>query len=269
MRVGENVIAKGMTIPFRVDFPRSSETDQQMRLFKFRRNAPGGKKTWNSSQKYELEHAIDFMNGSTFRALHGELTSGRLRVSGGYRDPLMLQEFFGGNPPEFDEFLSHIEGRVCLDIGPCTMSQIAGWDVAKERIAIEPLLEPIVLWQETNLGKSAYDGFRNYAKPAEVLVAELVLAIDGAIVCRNMLDHTPSWPFVLANISSYAVPGCKLLLWTDLDHRGTDDEGHYNITSDVSAFRRLVEQLGFNVIREYTAVQRHELNWGCLAERGN
>jgi len=238
-----------------------------MRIFRRLRQAPTARKTWEASQKYELEHAIGFMESPSFRSHHRDLMAGRLNVSAGHRDELMLKESFGGSPEDFERFLTHIPGRACVDIGPCVASQIAGWDVARVRYAIEPLLDPIVDWQKANLGGSAYEGMVGFARPAEKLVGELVGKIDGAIVCRNMLDHTPHWPFVLSNIASYAAPGCKLLLWTDIDHRGTDDEGHYDITSDASAFKRLVEQLGFRVVREHSSADRQELNWGCFAER--
>lgn len=238
-----------------------------MRLFRRQRQADPVLKTWEFSQKYELEHAIGFMDSPSFRGHHRDLAAGRLNVSAGHRDELMMKEFFGDSPEVFESFLSHIAGRACLDVGPCVASQIAGWDVARVRYAIEPLLEPILAWQRAKLGGSAYEGIRGFAKPAEELIGELVAAIDGAIVCRNMLDHTPRWPFVLSNIASYAKPGCKLLLWTDLDHRGTADEGHYDITSDTGALKRLLQQLGFRVDREYSSAERHELNWGCFAER--
>src|SRR5581483_3568069 len=102
--------------------------------------------------------------------------------------------------------------------------------------------------------------------PGETFQEALAGRIDGAILCRNMLDHTPRWAFVLGNIAAYAAVGCKLLLWTDLDHLGTADEGHYDITNDSASFKRLVEALGFRVIREHSA-ERAELNWGCFAEK--
>ena len=92
-------------------------------------------------------------------------------------------------------------------------------------------------------------------------------AVDGAIFCRNMLDHTPHWRAVLDNISAYACTGSKLLLWTDLDHRGDADEGHYDISSDVGRFANHIRELGFRIVREYSDAGRHELNWGCFAEK--
>jgi hypothetical protein len=66
-------------------------------------------------------------------------------------------------------------------------------------------------------------------------------------------------------MSEYAQPGCRLLLWTDLDHHGTEDIGHYNITLDVEAFKRLVETFGFRIVRTCQDTNRPELNWGCFA----
>jgi hypothetical protein len=83
-----------------------------------------------------------------------------------------------------------------------------------------------------------------------------------------MLDHTPKWPFVLSNMSAYAASGCQLLFWTDIDHRGTADDGHFDICSEASSLRRLLEQLGFAIQREFKDVNRHELNWGCVAVKG-
>jgi hypothetical protein len=220
-------------------------------------------KTWEQSQRYELEHAIGFMDSAFFREHFRNLKSGHYNISTGYRDALLMSEFFGSSEEAFENFQHHITGKTCLDIGPCVASQITGWDVAKTRIAIEPLLEPIEAWQRRTFGSSIYDGFEKHVRSAEDF---LDLQVDGAIVCRNMLDHTPRWPFVLSNISSYAMPGCKLLLWTDLDHEGEADAGHYDIGCKPEVFKRLLENLGFRVIREHTA-QRNEINWGCFAER--
>jgi hypothetical protein len=221
------------------------------------------KKGWEQSQRYELDHAIGFMDSPFFREHFTNLKSGRYNISTGYRDALLLSEFFADSDMLFTEFQEHITEKTCLDIGPCVASQITGWDVARARIAIEPLLQPIEAWQVKNLGGSVYDGFVKHARSAEDF---LDLHIDGAIVCRNMLDHTPKWPLVLSNISSYAMPGCRLLLWTDLDHKGEADEGHYDIGCSPADFKRLVENLGFQVLREHTA-QRDEVNWGCFAIR--
>lgn len=223
------------------------------------------KKTWQISQNYELEHAVIFMDSPDFRSLAASMNNGELNASNGYVNDLMMREFFNGDRGEWDKFLAHITNKRCMEIGPCVFSPIGGWDVAAERHVIEPLYHPIDNWQREHFGYSVFDGLRMYGVGAEVLIPELVGKIDGALLCRNCIDHSPQWAFILANISQYCAPGAKLLLWNDIDHKGTADEGHYDITTDHAAFGRLIESLGFEIVRTYTDEQRMELNWGCFA----
>ncbi|MFN7906413.1 MAG: hypothetical protein ACK5P5_14625, partial [Pseudobdellovibrionaceae bacterium] len=178
---------------------------------------PAVKKTWGVSQAYELKHAIGFMQEPHFGALFKDHISGKLNVSTGYKDTIILNEFFAGENQdvEWKKFLEHISGKICVDIGPCVYSPLATWDVAGKRIAIEPLFEPIDRWQKQHLGRSVFENLTCYSTGADEFIPELFNKIDGAIYCRNMLDHTPNWAFVLSNIASYAIPGCKLLLWND------------------------------------------------------
>jgi hypothetical protein len=222
-------------------------------------------KTWDVSQRYELDNALAFMDSAEFRKLHEDARAGRLDLAAGYLDASMLSEWFDDSPEAFHELARHIAGRTCLEIGPCVASQMIGWSVAGARHVVEPLIGPIEAWQREHLGSSLYDGFVRHALPAEELIPELVGRVDGAILCRNMLDHTPKWPFVLANMSTYAAAGCRLLLWTDLDHHGEADAGHYDITASPIEFERLIEQLGFKVLRRYACRARREVNWGCFA----
>jgi hypothetical protein len=222
-------------------------------------------KDWAASQEYEMKHAIEFMDTDSFRNLHREVLQGRTRASTGYTNDVMLKEFFEGSAEKWQGFVEHIRGKTCVDVGPCVLSPLAGWDIAGARHVIEPLYPKIHEWQVQNLGESGFRDLVCHGRGAENPVEELVARVDGAILCRNVLDHTPSWPFVLETMASYALPGCRLLLWTDLDHHGTEDIGHYNIVRDVGAFKKLVTRFGFEIIREYQDVERRELNWGCLA----
>ena len=223
------------------------------------------KKTWQVSQDYELDHAVGFMDSPDFRALAASVHNGELNISKGYVNDLMLKEFFANDRAEWNRFVDHITGKRCMEIGPCVVSPLAGWVVAAERHVVEPLYRQIDDWQKANLGFSVFDGLTMYGVGAEVLITELVGKIDGALLCRNCIDHSPQWAFILSNISQYAAPGCKLLLWNDIDHKGTADEGHYDITTDPAAFQRLIEALGFEIVRTYTDENRMELNWGCFA----
>lgn len=223
------------------------------------------KKTWDNSQQYELNSAINFMKSPHFISLHSDLKAGKYDASKGGCFELVLKEFFDGNSSVWKEFVKTITGKRCMDIGPCVMSPIAAWDVASERITIEPLYEEIDKWQKVNLGWSCFYGMKCHAVPAEKFIPEYADKIDGVIYCRNMLDHTNNWPFVLANISEYAASNCTLMLWTDLYHDGLADEGHYEITPNDENFRRLLRQLGFIINKEFKDENRKELNYGCIA----
>jgi hypothetical protein len=202
-------------------------------------------KTWERSQEYELDHAYGFMSEPFFVDLFARFQRGEMQTSNGYLNELLVHEFFEDNPQLFRDFLSAIQGKACLDIGPCVFSPLLTWDGIGEAYAIEPLGDSVREWQRKRFGGSAFDNMNLKSIGADVFLEELASRIDGAIHCRNMLDHTPNWPFVLANISAYAAPGCHFLFWTDIDHGGTADEGHYDICPQSSSIKRLIEQLGF------------------------
>jgi hypothetical protein len=222
-------------------------------------------KTWEISQDYEFEHAVTFMNTSNFRTLAKSVHDGEMNISTGYTSDLLLREFFAGEDALWRKFVTEISNKNCLEIGPAVLSTLAVWDVVKERHVIEPLIDKIEDWQLANLGFSVFEGLQIHHHGAEKFIPELVSKIDGAIYCRNCLDHTPKWAFILGNISQYAAPGCSLLLWLDLDHRGIADEGHYDITTEPEEFKRLLDAFGFDIVREYEDQERFELNWGCFA----
>jgi hypothetical protein len=225
------------------------------------------KKTWAEAQKYELEHAYGFMQEPFFIDLFAQMNRGELQSSTGYLNELLLSEFFSNSRDDWRSFLESIQGKTCVDIGPCVFSPLPTWDGIGQAIAIEPLGEKIKEWQTKTFGSSIFDTMTLKAVGADIFLPELAGKIDGVIYCRNMLDHTPNWPFVLANISAYAAPGCHLFLWTDIDHRGTADEGHFDICSAQTSIKRMVEQLGFSVRREFNDDRRQELNWGCVATK--
>lgn len=154
-----------------------------------------------------------------------------------------------------------------MDIGPCVFSPLAVWDMCSKRIAIEPLGTPISEWQRAQLGSSTFDDLILEPCGADVFLPNYENAIDGAIFCRNMLDHTPHWPFVLGNISRYAKAGSSLLLWCDIFHYGLADEGHFEITEDETAFRRLIESLGFEIEYEFSIGARAQKNYGVRARK--
>jgi hypothetical protein len=225
------------------------------------------KKSWAGAQNYELIAAFEYMQTNFFKEVHKKSTQPSDKISNGYFDETMTKEFFQSDKKQWDAFVEHMKGKNCLDVGPCIASPWRRFDIASTRYAVEPLFTEVDAWQRKNLHSSLFENINTFSSPAEELVEELVGKIDGAILCRNMLDHTPQWPFVMANMAKYAKSGCKLLLWTDLDHGEGGDEGHFTITTHVAHFKLLVETLGFRIISENKDANRLSLNWGCLAEK--
>jgi hypothetical protein len=222
-------------------------------------------RSWRASQTYELTNAELFMQGDFFKQLFAEIVSGQRLVSKGYRDPTLLQEFFGSDEGLWHSFLAHITAKRALEIGPAVASELATWDVVKDKYVIEPLYDQIAAYQQRTFGTTCFEGITCYSQPAEQVIPELLGNIDGAILCRNCLDHTPNWRAVLENIAQYASPGAYLLLWTDLYHPHRD-EGHYNLMKDKEAFRKLIEKMGFEILLTYSQNAEH-LDFGCLGRR--
>lgn len=231
------------------------------------RPAPAEHRDWRRSQDYELKNALAFMQGDFFKSLFSDIVNGKCRVSQGYRDDATLREFFAGDEALWRAFLRDITGKNVLEIGPCVASPLVTWDVAAEKHVIEPLYEEIASYQRKTFGTTCFEGLVCHARPAEDLIDGLAGRIDGAVMIRNCLDHTPNWPFILSNIASYMTPGAYLLLWTDLYHRDGVDEGHYNLTESTDAFRRLIENFGFRMVGTYSNMDSPEVNFGCMARR--
>jgi hypothetical protein len=103
----------------------------------------------------------------------------------------------------------------------------------------------------------------SYSVPADCYIKELGNTVDGLIICQNALDHTPKWPFILNNISSYAARGCCFYLWTDIDHVSTN-EGHFDIAQNPLKIFQMVENLGFNLIYQKVHVPFGNLNVCCV-----
>src|SRR5207302_10245020 len=163
---------------------------------------------------------------------------------------IVLNEFFAGDRLVWDQFVHSVRGRVILDVGSGPVPIPALWPSGSQNHVIDPLAEAYDAGLRKHFGRSWFDGMVLHSVNAECNLAELNGKIDGAIVCRNCLDHCAEPYLVLANLASYAASGCHLLLWTDLHHPGGRDQGHRNITADVEGFRRLVENLGFYIQRE-------------------
>jgi hypothetical protein len=220
---------------------------------------------WVDAQKYELDSAIHFMQSDFFKSTLDDFNKPANLMSTGYVYPLMLTEFFADDLARWKSFVQHVAGKVVLEIGPCVASHLSLWDVAAERYAIDPLYDEILAYQQQKFGKTAFVNLQGFSMPAEVLIESLVNKVDGALLIRNCIDHSPSWPFILSNIAEYMARGGYLLIWNDLYHPPGYEEGHYDITDNVDAFRRLIKNMGFDIVLEYQNKDSPCVNFGCLA----
>jgi SAM-dependent methyltransferase len=220
---------------------------------------------WASAQEWELGNSIQYMNQHSFADALEHVNNPEFYASTGFIDDADLNEFFSGNREVWIEFIEQITGKRVMEIGPCLLAKIAYWDVASERIAIEPLFDRISRYQNEVYGKNGFPGVEVYSSPAEKLIPELVGKIDGALFVRNCIDHSPNWPFILGNISRYLAPGGQLLIWNDLFHPESYRDGHYDICDDKELFRELIISFGFRIDAEWDMPDSACLNYGCRA----
>lgn len=213
------------------------------------------------AQEYEIASARQWLRES-----HGLVADLLDRAAQRRPGDLFLREFMAGSLDEWDAFASHLEGRPLLDVGagPLPAAVLMPW--ASPRIVIDPLARSYSESVLETFGMSWFDELTVHSVEAERFVPDLEDAISGAIVCRNALDHMGDPFIVLANLAAYAAVGCRLLLWTDLDHPEGGDAGHRSITGDRGGFRRLIEQLGFRITRE-TPDKPDHFSFGCYGIR--
>ena len=183
---------------------------------------------------------------------------------------LKVNGFYGDSQETWMEFAKYIEGKTCLEIGPGPCGSLASRWWVKRRILIDPLIEEYNRITLELFQKSIYtEDMELYAQPAEKLIPSLVGIVDGAIICRNALDHLSDPMLVLKNIAAYAKSGCYLLLWTDLWHLGSRDAGHRNITEDKEGFKKNIMDLGFEILYSFDGVRQDgsTIEYGCRARK--
>ena len=225
-------------------------------------------KTWIKSQEYELEYGKKWMRSEAAKKYLNDCK--KIKKTKVYEFNHGYANFFTKKPELFAEFLLQTTGRARLEVGTSVCPLVNSFWWTSVNYVIEPLLDVIVPYQRELLGYTVFDETINYSVPGEVLVPELVGKVDGVVVCRNCLDHTPQWQDILRNISQYSVPGAWLLLWNDLHKPQEPDAGHYNITTDVDWWRDNIISLGYSIINEYTEPEHDVqgiLNYGCVAVR--
>lgn len=179
-------------------------------------------------------------------------------------------QFFEGDGRLFDEFVAHVRRRKCLEIGAGPYGFLAPMRWIKDRVIIDPLADKYREAQLQLIGKTFLTSdVVTYARNAESLIDDLTGTIDGAIICRNALDHCEDALTVLVNMSKYAARGCYLLLWTDIWHLQGLDDGHHNITRSPEAMDALLAGLSFEVIRPSSEVRNGSeyIEYGRLARK--
>jgi len=229
--------------------------------------ASSDKFVWGKAQEYELRSSERWLKDN-FESLYPRVQSAKAAGEYWPGPGSLVTEFFADRYEQWSEFAMGVKDKVVLEVGAGPCGALALWWWIKRRIIIDPL---ILDYKQISLhlfGKTWYtDDIELYSLPAEDFLEELNGQIDGAIICRNALDHCES-PFrVLDNIAAYARPGCQLLLWSDLWHLGSRDEGHSNITSDRNVFEQHISSLGFEILNSLEDVRRPTVNYGCRARK--
>ena len=223
---------------------------------------------WGKAQEYELGSSERWLK-ENFEILYHRIQSAK--AAGEYwpgPGSLVVTEFFVDRYEQWSEFAMDIKDKVVLELGAGPCGALAVWWWIKRRIIIDPL---ILDYKQVSLHlfeRTWYtDDIELHALPGEHFIDRLNCQIDGAIICRNTLDHCDKPMKVLDNIAAYAKSGCYLLLWTDPWHPGGRDEGHSNITSDRNAFEQHISSLGFEILYSFEDVQRPTVNYGCRARK--
>jgi hypothetical protein len=195
-----------------------------------------------------------------YSAVQADLASGGLW----YRAE---HQFFEGDEVLYNAFVARVRDRKCLEVGSGPFGFLPPLSWIKNRIVIEPLAAKYRDAQLQQLGKTFFtDDLKVYATNAEDLQTELIAAIDGAIICRNALDHCEDALTILYNLSRYATAGCYFLLWTDTWHLDGVDDGHHNITKSPEVLNALLSGLGFDVIKNVKPVRESGyIEYGCVA----
>jgi len=179
-------------------------------------------------------------------------------------------QWFLGDTKLWDEFVSHVRSRTALEIGSGPYGYLVWEHWISRRIVIDPLVERYRSQQKRMSGESLFTAdIETHAIPAERVVTSLVGKIDGAIICRNALDHCED-PFeILNNIADYATSGCYLLLWSDIWHIGGAPIGHRNITRSSHLMDRLLDGLGFDILQNGSTVREpgQVIEYGRLARK--
>lgn len=220
----------------------------------------------SKAQVFELDHNAQTIE-SDFARVYAEAAENEA-VGGLWQSA--SDQWFQGDESLFQQFVEHVRERKVLEIGPGPFGHIAPCYWMKDRAVIEPLVDRYRELQIKAAGETFFtDKIKAYAQPAEVVIDELIGAVDGAIICRNALDHCEDPLAVLYNLGKYAAPGAWLLLWTDIWHLEGHDDGHQSITKSPEVFETFLRAVGFEVVKRGAQVRdgRGYIEYGCIAKR--
>ncbi len=173
------------------------------------------------------------------------------------------REFFHNDVSAYGDFLASLTGKTVLEVGcgPCPI--VGHWDAPARVILIEPLLDAYA--SRIDLTRPV----EKHAARAEDVLPTLAGQIDGAIVCRNCLDHTADPWLILRLLLAAAAPGCRLLFWCDYQH-AAPDEGHRSWAESYEDIAATIISAGFAIDYEVSirpVPATHTLDWGCVATK--
>lgn len=171
--------------------------------------------------------------------------------------PSLVNEFFG---IDVAALMAHVSTRTVIEVGCGPNPMIHTWS-AHRRILVDPLLARYGL---------DFGGCEMLSERAEDALPRFASAIDGAVVCRNCIDHSDSPIEILDLALACAAPGAYLLFFSDLEHLRGCDEGHRNVglTPDEVAAR--IQAAGFSILGPADMRPVHDPNlvsYGCYAVR--
>jgi len=188
-----------------------------------------------------------------------------------------VTEFYpGGGWP--DAYLSHVSGKMCMDVGCGMDGMVPFWKHASRRVLVDPLVEEYIKAIDEYMETNAKRGL-NWLKCNELrncsaidpLMADMVGKVDGVIVFRNALDHTAeSHSEFLSRVLSFGGKGCLLLFWSEFTH-SLSDPGHHDCDLCPEKARAIILDNGFEIVREVTPVHGPGYvsgkDFGCVARR--
>jgi hypothetical protein len=223
------------------------------------------------AQAFEFNFGVNWMRKGQFEKSYEYLEQAKQQGPGSSA----VYERITSNPPffsdksEFDDFCREMEEKTCLEIGASTEGWLSIMPWIKRRVVIDPLVLRYRDVQLKEWGKTIYtDDMKLYGQVAEITIPELVDKIDGAIICRNTLDHTTDPWKILENISAYAAEGCAFLFWADIWHFELANAGHRSIMRDPIAFENKIKEFGFDIIRRLprnSDRSENTIDYGCVA----